>query len=526
MKKLIIYLLAITPYMLFAQRTLSFSGNINTNTVWNYDTVFLTNDVFIADSTTLTINAGTTIIAQGQYKIDVKGRLLALGQPNRYIKFTAVDTMNIQDSTIVNGWRGIRFNNITNSNDTSILSYCKIQYGKAIRRFDMFGGGISIINSAKIKIVNSEISNNWAYLRGAGIYITESSFAKINNNIFKQNFTYVSGGGIAIYNSNAEIKNNIFIENTAFFVDTSIGFGGGSGGAIYVSTLSNNTPIISRNLLSNNYSVDGALYDSSPSMFVSNNIIVNNVGGGIVNGHQRSASFYANNTICNNQSGAGITINSNDIVMINNIIRKNIIYSRTGQELNLDVWRDYTPQAYHNNIGDAAPLPIAGYNNINLPTLFVNPTPVAGIAALGYNADWRLREGSPEINSGILSLNNLHNLIGDKDFFGNPRVLGTAIDIGAFEYTPLSTAVVSEPKIDVKIYPNPFTAQLWIELPNIDFSGSITLFNVNGQIVYKDAYSKNETKILEFENIASGTYILKITDNQGNTKFVTKVVKQ
>jgi hypothetical protein len=78
----------------------------------------------ILDGTTLTIQPGVTVNFQGMYKLNVQGRLLAIGTLSDTINFTAANTTN--------GWRGIRFDNTPTTNDTSKIVYCKLQYGKAI----------------------------------------------------------------------------------------------------------------------------------------------------------------------------------------------------------------------------------------------------------------------------------------------------------------------------------------------------------------------------------------------------------
>ena len=69
---------------------------------------------------TLTINPGTYIEFQGHYKLEVYGRLLAIGTEDSIIIFTVKDTTLLYDlDTIAGGWDGIEF--YTLSVDTSKL---------------------------------------------------------------------------------------------------------------------------------------------------------------------------------------------------------------------------------------------------------------------------------------------------------------------------------------------------------------------------------------------------------------------
>jgi hypothetical protein len=64
---------------------------------------------------------------------------------------------------------------------------------------------------------------------------------------------------------------------------------------------------------------------------------------------------------------------------------------------------------------------VSGQPNLTLPPLFLNPA----------TDDYRLGTGWPTIDAGAVD-----PLIGELDLAGNPRILGSAPDIGAFELVP------------------------------------------------------------------------------------------
>ena len=78
-------------------------------------------DISIIDGTTLTIEAGVEIYFLDQYKIDVQGRLLAVGTETDSIKF-------LKAISASNGWKGIDFINTPNTNDSSIVSFSVFEY--------------------------------------------------------------------------------------------------------------------------------------------------------------------------------------------------------------------------------------------------------------------------------------------------------------------------------------------------------------------------------------------------------------
>lgn len=508
MKKVIAFLICcLSAFPLFSQRTLQFSGNITANTVWEYDTVFLNSDVQIANGTTLTIEKGTKVIATGFYKIDVKGRLLAIGTPQSFIHFGVRDTTRFSDtSTTLGGWNGLHFENIPLSNDSSIIQYCKISYGKTSNEnaITQCGGAFFIGNSSKIRISNSQIIYNFARFNGGGIYMINAS-PIVKNNLIANN-----SGGVAILDDSAPIvQSNIFINNP-----------GTVGSAVYVSSLINNgrKALIDRNLISNNSSFGGTVYESTWGITISNNIIVNNEGHGIFNGHQLGQGNYINNTICYNTE-PGVFCFSGALSLYNNIVRYNIGHSYSTYQ-NVDYLLGGFPSLFHNNIeGRMATLRAT---NIDSVTLFVRPTTIAGTSQLGYEADWRLQASSPEINAG--TTNNISHLLSDKDVYGNPRIIGQQIDIGAAEYSAPTQTIEPSNHENIKVYPNPFAAQLWIDISTLKNNVYYKIFSINGQVMEEGKLNPT-INLIETDRLANGNYILILLNQQGEKIYSSKLVK-
>ncbi|MES2138905.1 MAG: right-handed parallel beta-helix repeat-containing protein [Bacteroidota bacterium] len=253
-------------------------------------------NIQILDGATLTIQPGVTVNFTGGFKLEVQGRLLAIGTPNDTIIFSA--------SNISNGWRSIRFDNTPNTNDSSKLKYCKLEYGKAIGSPPNDGGALYFNNFSKAIISNSHILNCYA-MTGGGIFCYNNSKPIISDNNISNNTAYNSGSAIGcLNNSMATITNNNISNNT-------ISGNGGAGGGIYLSgsssTISNNT--ISNNIVSSGNG--GGIYCYGSNPFISNNIISTNTstnGGGIYC-TTSSSPVIINNTISNNTTtyiGGGI----------------------------------------------------------------------------------------------------------------------------------------------------------------------------------------------------------------------------
>lgn len=218
---------------------------ISSNTTWEADTIKVGCDVTVLNGVTLTIAPGTYVEFQGNYKLDIQGRLLAIGNSVEPIIFTINDTTGFTDMTATNGcWNGIEFNSTANTNDTSKIVYSVIKYGKAKESstYNSNGGGLYIYNYSKVIIANSIITNNRAYYKGGGIYI-ESSNPVIKNSIICNNsaegYSYPYGGGIYLDDAYPKIYNNTIAYNY------STRFGAG----IYCN---NSSPILKNNILNKN----------------------------------------------------------------------------------------------------------------------------------------------------------------------------------------------------------------------------------------------------------------------------------
>jgi parallel beta-helix repeat protein len=338
--KKIILLLGLTfiSQLSFSQ-TMYFGGSISSDTIWNSDTVQITGNVTINDSATLTISPGTYVEFQGFYSFKVEGRLLAVGNNTDTIIFTIKDTTGYSvDSVSIGAWAGIQFYHIANTNDTSKISYCKLQYIKC-------NTVILIESSFKVIIEHDYFSNILAY----GVINCQYSSSLINFNKFSNCICISSDSSgvmfdsidiIYLYKSSSIIANNninifssgepnsvnygiicsecfqpVEITNNTISAYGSIGTNKGFG----ISCLFSN-PTIYNNYINCNNLVTGIYCGDSSSSLISNNIITNNAGG-IICGN--SSPVIIQNIISNNTADGGggikLTGNANPTIIFNKI---------------------------------------------------------------------------------------------------------------------------------------------------------------------------------------------------------------
>ncbi len=234
-----------------------------------------------------------------------------------------------------------------------------------------------------------------------------------------------SGGGISLTNSSPTISNNIITNNYSTYM----------GGGISISFYGSN-PLIINNIISDNTALwhGGGIGLYQGFAKIVNNIIFNNttlgyngdyVGyGGGIGIVTYSIVYITNNTVVNNiatQQGGGGVGNSNSWVTLTN----NIITSNTNGGVRHD---GITTTIDYNDVWDNSEYQYlncsAGAHDISQNPLFVD---------IG---NYHLQVSSPCIDAGTNDVPDLP----DTDFDGNPRVVDgngdevAVVDMGAFEY--------------------------------------------------------------------------------------------
>jgi hypothetical protein len=519
---LVIFLL---PGFSSKSQTIEVIGSINTNTAWDADTVKIIGDVTVESDVLLSISPGVYIEAQGYYRLTVLGNIHAIGSPNDTIIFSVNDTTGFWSDTtsVAGGWNGIYIIGEEGSADSSIFKYCKIQYGKNYDEYggDINGGALYVYNHGFLHINHCLFENNMAicYTYGVGgpfggaVYCENVAEVLIDSSSFVRNRSFDQGGAIRIGKNcyNTVITHNAFINNAGFFrKEFSGGYAIGGGGAAVSTSDLVYSPEISNNFCFNNIGLNGIIYTSNLHARIFNNVICNNWGCGIADGHQLSTSKTFNNTIVNNKTMYGGIRLSSKAEVYNNIIWGNIYYP--GINYNQIYFGNNNPTLKYNCVqyGDGGPGAIFDYPE------FVNPTEGVGLEYDGASADWTLVNWSYCINAGTPDTSFL--TIPDYDILGNTRIFGNRIDMGAFENQEV-WAFTYEPALieeNVSIFPNPASTIVTIKINNLSACNSCTLsiFDFLGRELYSAGISANEQSLkVNVASWKSGLYSVVVTSS-------------
>jgi predicted outer membrane repeat protein len=517
MKKLIIIYFAVFFYSHSFSQTIEFLGSITQNTVWDYDTVKITGNVTVNSGSTLTINEGSLIQFQGNYKISSVGSLHLLGSKEKNIVFTINDTTGYYLDRSNIGWGGLELNYLWdggsygnhNSNDSTIIEHCIFEYSKV--------GAITIENFSKIRISNTVFQRNYGSI-GSGINLYYSN-ALIYNCSFFENYAYNSGGAMYLWSASPKIYNSSFINNKS-----------SQGGALDI-TGGDNAWLINNIFYYNSSYNGGAIKFHGFYGIMANNIICYNkavYGGGAIYGGSGDL-LIVNNTICNNSSdyAPGIYV-SGGYHFINSIIWGNGNTSIYPEQI-------YISDSRNNPSVQNCVIEKGEDYNMSLFTIFDNvyfdnPNFLRLNETLTYNRDsiiayWSIDTTSICADKGINTYYRSVELNLKNDINFNNRVSNEVVDIGAFEFQnspDIPNFIFDNVKEnDLIIYPNPTNGKIWIDLDSKEIL-TIELFDMSGKLIQSRSFYRNTQ--IDISQFPQGIYNLLIKDKNKTLK-TNKIIK-
>ena len=458
------------------------SGTISTATTMS-DTIMITDDVTIANGVTVHIQPGSYIIAANTARVFVEGTLSAIGTETDSIKFTA-EGMDL--------FGGIYFIETNSTNDSSFFNYCKFSnsgyLGGYTDLINVEGGAMHIDGFSKIAITNSTFANNnltnsGRTIKGGALFIHNAS-PVIENTLFYKNWAIAKnssssfpssyGGALYMVNCKTSFVSCVFQYNKisstyegayggAIYCDSSaINFSGcliqgnrfdiktysdspaGCGLAIVNSTVDfTDTKIIDNMLVaqSHNPSRDIALSSANSSLsfnrcHVTNNYQPQQLSSNTItfNCTTTDKDFYFNAT--NSVFDADLKFN----IRANTTFKTTIKNSTFINDFNITNYETSTLEVdAANSIFELFTYHLFDSNDITVTNCIIE-RPLDALPQTGFTEadplyineeqlDYRLSASSPAVDAG-----ETDPLVGSLDCVSNSRVLGTSVDIGAFEF--------------------------------------------------------------------------------------------
>jgi len=261
------------------------------------------------------------------------------------------------------------------------------------------GGAVTLGPNCIIR--NNVFINNGAEYGSGAVYVGHDSI--IEDNLFSENNNYTDeGGAISSLYVSVIIRRNTFLNNLSGRGST------GRGGAFYGKATLYNNLFAGNSSNSYNDGYGGAAYITGGTFI--NNTLIDNIGD--LQGH--SSGIYVD--------GSAVVANNIIVTGVNGVG----LYVKEG----VTVTADYN-NLWNNDLGSYGGNVLPGDHDIHKDPVFVNPTV----------DDYHLQAGSACIDAGYNNAPELPST--DKN--GDPRIMGAAVDMGAYEYagTPLPTSTTT-----------------------------------------------------------------------------------
>ncbi len=399
-------------------------NDITENTVWAFDTVFVTCNIIVEPNVTLKIVRGTNVVFVNNSKITVKGNIQAIGSENEPVTLTRASNET--------SWQGVYLTN--NMEGNSIFRYCRILNSASTGDgSDGAGGAIYASNYDTIKISNCIFENNTAQTYGGAIYSSDCNIIIENSSFVNNSVSEWYGGAVFANSSNVDVRYSHFTKNSAEF---------GGGIALRNSTVNITNSLITHN---NAYMGGGVSLFNTNGLVVNSNICYNEaqVGGGFQLSGGTTATIKNSNIYFNEGFINGTQVFIESETTQPNLINCNIESGTDG------IASDITNFSLTGQIE----------NLINHNPLFVS------VNTSSLDSDWNLSSGSQCINTGATDTDTT---VFNVDYYNNRRIFsGGVVDIGVAEF------------------PNNTPHQILISNSNItenspiDYIGSLSSFDID-----------------------------------------------
>ncbi len=349
--------------------------------------------------------------------------------------------------------------------------------------------------------------NKTSELGGGVVNATIGGKVRISNNYIHHN-TMAKNGAIALQTKSSVVENNLVINNQQILEGIFCGINdGGAGIQLLGQNLESEVPgrnnhLVRNNIVANNHSsMSGAgIWIQHCNATVVNNTFINNTSkdlGAAVKtwGSYCKAKLY-NNIIFGNQ-----LINAPNDTVFNNFYCASNLLELSGNLIDYHISANNMPsnlQGQANNIYD---------HNL----ILLAPTAGSGVAYDATNANFSLTANTINcVNRG----NNNAPDPGTIDYYGNARVSGSSIDIGAVEFQGSGTGISYTGERQFRVFPSPSTGAVTIQRQSGQAIRSIYLMDLSGKVLTTFKISNDNDNTIQIGKYPDGVYLLGIETGQ------------
>jgi len=494
----------------------------------NNSPYIITGSITVPEDGKLAIEPGVEVLFDGQYVMEVIGRLEANGTYDENINFSMLDTTGFSSDNY-QGWLGLSFMNVSNNpQEASLLGHINFEYS---------AGSAITCYFAQLEASNIKISHN----KGYGIYLASTIDASFENIQISSNGL----GGMKLDGSSPQISKFEIIENS------------GPGILLLGGINSGDQAVLKQGLIANNTSTNGggvvvgmeaSLYMEEVS--IENNVAVN--GGGIYCNMGYLEMVNINISHNEAENGGGLNIKGWSSVTINNSLISNntalqfggaILNEASSLQINKTTIADNTASETGSGIDY---LFIENkVNTISNSILWSNyPQEIytfSVIPEVQYSDIMGGYEGLAVINEDPLFIdadnNNYHlswNTYPQESGFKSPAIDsgdpataydpdGTIADMGAFYFEQtIFTATKENLALFFKVYPNP--AREFININSEQNIEKVQIINLAGQVVWENSNEFLNSKI-NISAMDNGLYIINVV-TEGGKVLTEKLIKE
>lgn len=211
---------------------LDVGGPVVTDTTWDADTVRVVADVEVREGASLAVTPGTRVVFAGYVGLVVRdGDLQAVGTPAAPVVFTAAEPAQYAENLETRGcWSGITIHNVPAARDSTRLSWCVLEYAKAVPRtaaapapareqpggvvIPGAGGALRIVGTDKVRVDHCRLRHNCAE-RGGAILVHYGAAPLLVGNLLHDNCGLERAGAIFVCDSAPRLVHNTLAGNRA-----------------------------------------------------------------------------------------------------------------------------------------------------------------------------------------------------------------------------------------------------------------------------------------------------------------------